>query len=180
MAIKVIDISIKGKSPLLMHKFPEDPIEALDKKPKDEQAEFAAYRDPDNNELIIPGLCIQRCLISAAAYSKGKGRASLQKIAAACIMINPERISLGVKDYKIDSRPVVIRATRGRIVRHRPRLDEWSCNFEIEYEDTLLKEEQVRRIVDDAGQRVGLLDFRPECKGPYGRFMVTKWSIRKS
>lgn len=31
------------------------------------------------------------------------------------------------------------------------------------------------RIVDDCGTRVGLLDFRPERKGPFGRFVVTKW-----
>jgi len=29
--------------------------------------------------------------------------------------------------------------------------------------------------VDDTGQRVGLLDFRPEKKGPFGRFVVTRW-----
>lgn len=180
MALKVIDVGMKGNSPLLMHRYPEVEIEALAKKPKAEQAELAAYRDPDNGELYIPSVCIQRSLVSAAAYSKGKGRASLQKIAAACIMIGPERLSLGVKEYTIDSRPVVIRATRGRVLRHRPRLDQWSCQFELEYEDTLLEEKQVRRIVDDAGQRVGLLDFRPECKGPFGRFMVTKWALRKT
>lgn len=179
MAIKTIDVSIKGKSPLLMHRFPDMEIEALDKKPKEEQAEFAAYRDPETEELYIPGVCIQRSLISSAVYSKGKGRASLQKVAAASIMISPERISLGVKNYTVDSRPVVIRATKGRIVRHRPRLDDWSCQFEVEYEDTLLKEQQVRKIIDDAGQRVGILDFRPECKGSFGRFMVTKWVLQK-
>jgi hypothetical protein len=29
--------------------------------------------------------------------------------------------------------------------------------------------------VDDAGQRVGALDFRPEKKGAFGRFVVTHW-----
>jgi hypothetical protein len=33
----------------------------------------------------------------------------------------------------------------------------------------------VRVIVNDAGSRVGLLDFRPEKKGPFGRFSVIKW-----
>jgi len=69
----------------------------------------------------------------------------------------------------------VIAATKGRIVRHRPRLDQWQLKFEIEYDPTLLKETQVRKIVDDAGCRVGLLDFRPERKGPFGRFTVTNW-----
>ena len=37
----------------------------------------------------------------------------------------------------------------------------------------------LKAIVDDAGDRVGLLDFRPERKGPFGRFMVTAWKTDK-
>jgi len=179
MATAKVEVKIKGKSSLLMHKFPLVPIEGFEKLSMEEQAEHCAYRDPDTNELYIPGVCIQRSLIGAATYSKGKGRASLQKIAAACIMISPERIPLGVKKYTIDSRAVVVPATKGRIVRHRPRLDEWECTFFIEYESTLLTEQQVRKIVDDSGQRVGLLDFRPERKGPFGRYMVISWKPDK-
>jgi hypothetical protein len=32
-----------------------------------------------------------------------------------------------------------------------------------------------REVVDAAGKRIGLGDFRPDCKGPYGRFSVTRW-----
>ena len=173
--IKSVKVTIKGQTPLLMHAFPMEPIEAMEKKTKEEQAELAAYRDPDTKGLYVPGVAIQRGLIGAATYSKGKGRGSLQKAAAACLMVSPERIPLGVDTYKIDSRPVVVPATGGRIMRHRPRLDDWKITFILEYDDTLLTEQQVRRIVDDMGQRVGLLDFRPEKKGPFGRFVVTLW-----
>jgi len=176
MAIKTIKIRIEGKTALLMHRFPLIKIEAMEKKTSEEQAELAAYRDPDSQDLYIPGVCVQRSLINAATYSKGKGRASLQKVAAACLMVSPERLFLGTKKFKVDSRPVVVPATRGRIVRHRPRFDKWECEFELDYENTLLEEKQVRKIVDDAGDRVGLLDFRPEKKGPFGRFMVTRWN----
>lgn len=176
MATKKVHCTIKGISALLMHAYPMQPIEAIEKKSPEEQAEYSAYRDPDTNCLYIPGIAIQRSFIASASYSKGKGRGSLQKPVAACVMVNPERCDLGVKDYLIDSRPVVVPATKGRVVRHRPRLDNWTVTFEIEYDDTLLTETQLRRIVDDAGSRVGLLDFRPERKGPFGRFMVTDWS----
>ena len=176
MATKTIRVRIEGKSPLLMHKFPLVPIEAIEKKSPEEQAELAAYRDPDTQELYIPGVCMQRSLINSAIYSKGKGRASLQKVVAACVMISPERMSLGIKEYSIDSRPIVNPTTKGRIIRHRPRVDKWECTFEIDYEDTLLTEDQVRKVVDDSGERVGLLDFRPERKGPFGRYMVTSWT----
>ncbi len=178
MALKTVSVTVQGQTPLLMHAFPLMPIEALEKRSPEEQAEYAAYRDPDSGGLYVPGVNVQRALISAATYSKGKGRGSLQRAAAACLLVSPERIPLGVKDYAIDSRPVVVPATKGRVMRHRPRLDTWAITFELEWDDTLLKESEVRRIVDDMGQRVGLLDFRPEKKGPFGRCVVTRWEAR--
>lgn len=175
MASKLINVTLEGVSPLLMHAFPMVAIEALEKKTPEEQAEFAAYRDPLTGELYIPGINVQRALIAAATYSKGKGRGSLQKSAAACLQVSPERLSTSQKTYTVDSRPVVVPATKGRVMRHRPKLDQWKISFQIEFDDTLLKATEVRRIVDDMGQRVGLLDFRPEKKGPFGRCIVTKW-----
>ena len=95
---------------------------------------------------------------------------------AACVLVSPEYIGLGVSKYEVDARPVVVPATKGRIMRFRPRLDEWQVTFEIEYDADLLTEIQIRKIVDDTGSRVGVLDFRPERKGPFGRFIVTSWS----
>lgn len=175
VSTRTVGVTIKGTSPLLMHSFPMEPIEAMEKKPVEEQAELATYRIPDTRELYIPGVNIQRALVSAATYSKGKGRASLQKPVAACVMVNPEYVGLGLKDYKIDTRPVVIPATKGRIQRHRPRLDNWQVSFQVEYDDTLLTEKQLREVVDNMCSRVGLLDFRPERKGPFGRSMVVAW-----
>ena len=172
---KTVSITIKGESPLLMHAFPLVAIERLEKKSIEEQAELAAYRDPETSNLYVPGLAIQRAMVSGATYSKGKGRSSLQKVVAACVLVSPERISLGVKSFTIDSRPVVVPATRGRIMRHRPRLDSWQVSFEVEYDPDMLTEKQLRQVVDDTGSRVGLLDFRPERKGPFGRFSVINW-----
>lgn len=177
MALKTIWITIQGASPLLMHRFPLEPVEAIEKKTPEEQAEVSAYRTPEG-ELYLPGIALQRALIDGAAYSKGKGRASLQKPVAACVSVSPEYLLLGVTDYAIDARSVVVPATRGRIVRFRPRLDKWEVTFDLEYDDGLLKVTEVRRVVDDTGQRVGVLDFRPAKKGPFGKFMVTKWESR--
>lgn len=179
MALENAKVTIEGTSALLMHRFPLEEIEAIEKKPKEEQAEIAAYRDPDG-KLYVPSVCIQRSFIGAATYQKFKGNLTLMKPAAACLLVTPERVLLlsnkGNPGYTIDSRAVVIPRTKGRIIRHRPRIDEWKLRFELEWDDTLLKKEQVRRIVDDAGKRTGLLDFRPATKGPFGRFVVVSWS----
>ena len=177
MATKSITCKIKGTSALLMHAFPMvEPPDGWQKWSPEEQARIAEYRDPDTNDLYIPGVNIQRSLVAAATYSKGKGRSTLQKPVAACVLITPERCSLGIQDgYKVDSRPVVMPVTRGRIMRHRPRFEQWSCTFSIEYDPALISETELRQVVNDAGLRTGLLDFRPEKKGPFGRFMVIEW-----
>ena len=173
--LKKVEVKIEGLTGLLMHAFPMDGGANESKMTPEQQAERAAYRDPDTKNLYIPGVAIQRCLVKAAAYSKGKGRASLQKSAAACLLVSPERVSLDTKNYAIDCRPVVIAATKGRVLRYRPRLDHWVVEFALEFDDALLSEKECRRIVDDAGSRVGLLDFRPERSGPFGRFIVQRW-----
>jgi hypothetical protein len=96
MSTQIIKCTIKGISPLLMHAYPlMGQPDGYQKWPPEKQAEFAAYRTPDTQELYIPGLAIQRCLVNAATYSKGKGRASLQKPVAACVMVTPEYCLLG-------------------------------------------------------------------------------------
>lgn len=172
MSIKRIDVTVQGKSALLMHAYPMVPINNIKKKSPAEQAELAAYRD-DKGRLYFPGVNVCRAIIAGAAYSKGKGKSSLQKPAAACLLVTPEKIDLGTKDFSIDSRPVVIK--KDRVLRHRPRLDEWRLSFEIEFDDDLLSETEVRQCVDDTGSRVGIGDFRPERKGPFGRFIVVNW-----
>jgi hypothetical protein len=174
--VETISITLKGDSPILMHTYPLAGTPSDIKKwPPKKQAEFAAYRCPETKQLYIPGVAIQRCFIAGATYSKGKGRASLQKSAAACLIVRDERCLLGVTDFVVDSRAVVIKATGDRIVRHRPRLDEWSVSFELDYDPELLSASQVRTIIEDSGKRVGLLDFRPEKKGPFGRFGIVKF-----
>lgn len=172
-----IFVVIEGLSPLLMNRFPMEPIEGIQKMTPMQQAECAAYRQSNSGELYIPATALWRAIVDGATYVKGKGRSSLQKVAAACVLIEPEYLLLGTKDYSLDSRRVVVSATKGAIIRHRPRLDKWRVAFSITYDATLLSVVDVRQIVDNAGSRVGVLDFRPARKGPFGRFQVVKWQI---
>ncbi len=175
--MKQIKCKIQGISPLLMNRFPMEEIKGFAKLSKEEQAEIAAYRDDKTKGLYVPGIGVHRCLINGAKFSKGKGRASLMTEFAACVIITPEYLDLKTKNYEIDSRAVVVPATKGRIIRHRPKLHEWAVMFDLEYDEELLSERQVREVVDNAGKRVGLLDFRPQNKGPFGRFVVVEWNL---
>jgi len=71
--MKKAKVTIEGTSALMMKRYPDVPIEGLEKKPPEEQAEIASYRIKGSKELYIPGVAIQRALVGAAAFSKGKG-----------------------------------------------------------------------------------------------------------
>lgn len=175
--MKMANLTIEGISPLLMHAFPMQPIEALEKKTPEEQAKICLYLDPnDGLKPAIPALALQRAMVSGATYSKGKGRGNLSRVVAACVLVSPSYLSLNGAPWEVDARPVVVPATKGRVIRYRPRFDRWGVSAEIEYDETLLTPLQLRRVVDDTGSRVGLLDFRPEKRGPFGRFHVTQWN----
>ena len=170
-----IEVTIKGISPLLMHRFPMDAQEGISKMNPQDQAELSAYRNPETKALYVPGVNIQRCMVKGAGFVKGKGRATLAKTAAACVFITPDQCDLGTKHFELDARPVVMPATKGRVIRYRARLDQWQIAFTLDYDDTLMSAKEIRSAVDAAGARVGLLDFRPEKGGPFGRFMVVSW-----
>lgn len=178
--IEKIKVRLKGKSPLLMHRYPiEMEGEAVHKLPPEEQAEIAAYRVPKTNELYIPGSAILRTFINGAAFTK-RGRGTLMREIAGCLFVNPEYVLILVnnkptKNFVLDRRPVVNPSTKGRMIANRPIIDEWEIEFEIEFEQNVLSEKEVRKVVEDSINRCGFLAFRPQKKGPMGRSDIILW-----
>lgn len=82
--------------------------------------------------------------------------------------------------WTVDSRGVVIPSTGGRIACHRPCFNDWTIPFTLELDTDMLQVKLLREIVDAAGKRIGLGDFRPARKGPFGKFVVTSWKERVS
>jgi len=80
------------------------------------------------------------------------------------------------KDFEVDSRPVVIPSTKGRIMRHRPRFDQWSASFTIRINEMILPVDFVQRLLTEGGEQIGIGDFRPEKGGPFGTFNVVEWT----
>lgn len=148
-----------------------------------EQAEPKAYRDAKAN-FVIPGVNVFRSIIDAGAFIKsGKTKLTTQKsslITSFLLMETLESIVCGdtgspVKDFEVDSRSVVIPSTGGRIMAHRPRFDAWQLTFEVELDESECAPDMLRELVDQAGKKVGLGDFRPAKKGVFGRFKVIEW-----
>lgn len=177
----IIDIEITGVTPLLMNRFNEDD---LSNKKRDkhltprEEATKTAYLDQEG-KLYYPPENIYACIIEAGKFHKdGKNKITTMKssLIPAGVMIIDKVCRFTKPDlFEVDSRSVVVPSTGGRIMKRRAKLDEWITNFSIELDIQMFSPRQMREIVDDAGKKVGLGDYRPSRKGIFGRFVVTKW-----
>lgn len=196
--MKVI-ITIQGLTPLLMNRFTEANEVAVSggtsvtfkgsKGTPRDQAQSKRYFDNDTGSLFIPGPNLFAAIIAAGVFHKaGKSKLTTQKssLIPAGLVIDDivcplhDEKSRPITEWEVDSRSVVIPSTGGRIMCHRPRIDCWQCTFTVEIDDTMFSPDLIRAIIDDAGKKVGLGDYRPSRKGPFGRFVVVKWSPVKA
>jgi len=177
--MKKVQVEITGITPLLMNNpasMIENATNELKSKTKEmnheEAAEKLTYKDK-NGELYIPAEAIKGTLIGASSYKK-IGKFTARPMIAGGVSILPQKISLGTKEYELDIRTVVIQ--RNRVVKARPMIENWKASFELLYNEKLIgNSEIIKSILTEAGERVGLLDFRPQKLGSFGMFKVTKW-----
>lgn len=187
--MKTFDITIEGITPLLCNNFHDAAALAAtngsrssmavgDKGSPREQASAKLYRDEDGR-CVIPQPNLFRCIIDAGKYFKaGKTKVTTQKssLIPACVEIEGLHCLIDHKDdWDVDTRPVRIPATGGRILAHRPRFNDWRLTFTANLDESEMSAKLFREIVDAAGRKIGLGDFRPDCKGPFGKFVVIKW-----
>lgn len=183
-SMKNIEIEIVGTTPLLMHSAhsmiqqmaTKNPAKNYDPK---EDAEKVAYRNK-KGELIVPSRCLKACILNASSWYKF-GKRGAKPIVAGCTRIEPIEIILTdfkdkpLKKYEIDLRPVVVQ--RSRIIRARPVIEEWKLKFTVIYNEQLIGNiDIIRQIIEEAGQRVGLLDNRPQTYGENGTFEIKKFA----
>ena len=176
--MKLIEITLKGITPLLMHHYPLIGADDVSKKRTGvpdwkAQAELALYRNDDG--IYQPAEHLEKALVGAGTNFKipGKRGQTYSKLIAATVDIFPDAIPHKYTNYVIDARPVVIQ--KARVIRYRPRFDEWELDFTLRLQDEQLPVSVIKEVLDYAGLYVGIGDYRPARKGKYGKFMVTKF-----
>lgn len=194
MPMKLINVIIKGSTPYLMHRFTEQDQEAgatrrslVVRGTPREEAEKKANVD-QNGHFYFPGAAIGRLLRDAGSNHKLRGsRRSARHIVPAAVLVLTEAIILSNGDgntpaesFEVDSRPVVIPSTKGRIMCHRPRFECWSGKFTLRINELLLPTDFVQQLLNEGGQQIGVGDYRPEKGGPFGTFNVILWSEHSS
>lgn len=185
--MKTIDVEIRGITPLLIHRFNEDAEQA---KPTRRQvvrqvdpraeAEKNAYI-ATNGSYYFSAFAIPNAMGNAGANHKMRGsRKTLRYVVPSAVRIHTDTITImngegPATSFEVDSRPVTIPATKGRIMRHRPRFDCWGAQFTLCVDDNQLDVESAQQLLVEAGQSIGIGDFRPEKRGPFGTFRVTRF-----
>lgn len=174
-----VKVTIEGVSPLLMRRYPLEEAEKLRRRGEipspEEECGKAMYRNEDG--CYIPSTWISAMLTQAGTKFRAKGRLSYRDVMKT-IIVEPEEIPLLKKTgeryetYDVINRsPVVVQ--RQRIVRSRPQFNSWKATFELEFDEGLVKDEDLRKILELGGKTIGLGDWRPK----YGRFEVREFKV---
>lgn len=185
--MKNVKVEIRGITPLLIHKFSEDAEQAkatrrMEVKQRDprEEATKNAYIAHDGT-YYFSAFSIPSAMGNAGSNHKARGtRKTLRFVVPSAVRMMRDTVTIlngsgPAKNFEVDSRPVTIPATKGRVMRYRPRFDQWGAEFDITVDDNLLSVEMAHQLLQEAGQSIGIGDFRPEKRGPFGTFRVTKF-----
>ena len=189
--MKTVAVGIRGVTPLLVHRFSEDAEQAkasrrMEVKTRDprEEATKNAYIAKDGT-YYFSAFSIPNSMGNAGANHKMRGsRKTLRFIVPSAVRVTAEAITIlngaaAAKSLEVDSRPVTIPATKGRVMRHRPRFDQWGAKFDLLINDDLLSLEMAHQLLNEAGVSIGIGDFRPEKRGPFGTFRVVSWNEKQ-
>jgi len=181
--MKEINVTIKGNTPLLMNKYNMESGRQIGRRitknydPEEEAEKSAYWSSGKKRELVILSQHIYASMLNASSFHK-VGKRSAKSILAGSIRIEPIEISLGTDKYEIDTRPVVIQ--RNRVLKSRAMLKEWQASFKIIYNEKMIANPVIiKEILEEAGQRIGLLDFRPQKGGPFGTFEIIKFDVQE-
>jgi len=183
---KKIDVEIRGLTPLLMNRL--NP-ESLKSKSRMRTEQYSTTEDAKNSaymaeidgkkQLYIPCEAIYSMIINTAKQYKVR-RMSLASLLAGTMRVEPEKVPLGTDQYEVDERAVVIQ--NQRVLKGRAKLQKWSASFQLVYDSKRLPtgiEKTLLEILEDAGTRMGLLDYRPQHKGWFGTFTVESFVPEK-
>lgn len=187
MANNIINVELTGTLPLLMHNErlanPLDPaskkmkvVTAKRKKTDDDlealsrvEFEGGLYHDEKIGPFVPSKWVLSMIRDGAKITKQGKDaiRAILLHETDIPIQYKGPRDIDGLwKAGMFDRR--MVGNQKARVLRTRPRFDQWKIAFTLEFDETVFDRVQVERILMTAGRMTGLGDYRPV----YGRFDV--------
>lgn len=175
---------IIGQSPLIMHNGQTaDPLNVFAKQMKQitskrdrtdadlehlAKLEFMAGLYVEEGRPVIPGVVIEAALVQAARKSRSGPQAKAGLFCEGNFLLeyegptDPEALWADA-GFRLMAG---VRVGQSRIMRTRPRFDDWAAEVEVRYQPDLLNPAGVDRFMEVAGSVIGIGDWRPR----FGRF----------
>jgi hypothetical protein len=170
-----INCHIKGTRPLLMNAFVDESAKGPARKGQvyddHEEAVKRLHLDPSGTT-CQPARHLEACMVKSSADFKFTGKKSYKDVIKSGVFVEPLMIPHIKPEWLVDKQGVVVQ--RARIVRCRPRFDDWELKFEMVLRDERLEPLNVRNILEAAGKYVGIGDYRPR----YGLFELISFDFR--
>ncbi len=169
-----IDCIIRGTRPLLMNAFSTEAESGPSRKGRVyddmDEAKKRLYLSGDG-DICQPATHIEACMVKSAADFKFTGRKTYKDVIKSGVFVDPLFIPHAKTEWVVDRQSVVVQ--RSRILRCRPRFDEWELAFRIILRDERLQPLVVKDILVCAGRFAGIGDHRPR----YGLFEVLSFEL---
>ncbi len=141
------------------------------------QAAAKAYALP-SGQLYIPSAAFRRSLVDGGVGRKmgrmtarNTMKASVFPLEDFCALVHP-KTGKPITKYEVSTMRAVNPSTKGAVSCSRPLIREWSCIMAVEVDLELVSPRNVLEIWNLGGKIIGVMDFRIEKGGPYGRYYV--------
>lgn len=177
-----IKVKIIGKTPYLPEPMDMAVLERYDKKKSnqvydkdslsEEEKVKEKYYYTANGKLGIPARAFYNAMIKASSYIFEKSDGGMRNVKEGVNVLGD------ILPLKFSSQQVVEHWGRTSGMSKAPRkilrnqFNDWSCELEIEFNQTQLSAEEIINILNWAGFHIGVGGFRKEKTGNYGCFEV--------
>jgi hypothetical protein len=188
-----VTLTSKGKG-ILMNPMTRDTLEELagikskaasDKDtPTEDRAAKRVIRSEEDEKIGIPIEYIFASLIHAGRYVKnGKDKISTATTTTLYEFLD---IPESFLPFTNQDEPMVTDMRRGvlnnagksvAVAIIRPRFKQWELSFTVEVDTAVMGIDVVRQLFVAAGSKIGVGDFRPSKRGPFGMWKVTEWKV---
>lgn len=184
-----INVRVEGVTPLLMNRMSEAQLLRIHRRlkaPKSKNNEVLP-RDEALEKLhttgkgvpCVPAEMLLAALVEAGRYVRLDGKRQLStaksSLVPGVLTILTARMPIAPGDWEVDIRQGRNPNGGEGVCLIRPRFDAWAFDAEFVFDAEAIGEKQTRELWDIALSRVGLGDFRPARKGPFGRSIVKCW-----
>lgn len=179
--MKTAIAELASATPLYMskpHNVPKEDKESHDAHEKRTWREKLHYNEEEY--VILPAVAFQHNIQAAAKYLSLKipeqGQKTYTAKFKAGIMVADDLVTTikkeDVKPHEIFVNADGVRGSGKRVWKTFPRIPEWSGTVTYYILDEVITEEYFRTHLEAAGKFIGMLSFRPQNGGSYGRFSV--------